>query len=176
MSHSKFYTTMTSPLGEILLAGNEQQITDINFQEGTHPLTLRADWCHDHEVFAAAIAQLQAYFAGELQTFDLLLAPAGTPFQQTVWQALQTIPYGETISYAELAERIGNPKAVRAVGAANGRNPIPIIIPCHRVIGSNGQLTGYGGGLPIKEALLSLERDGRILVNPQLSLFDQPGS
>ena len=105
-----------------------------------------------------ALRQLRAYFAGDLEGFDLQLAPDGTPFQQKVWKALCKIPYGETISYGELAKRIGNPNASRAVGLANGSNPIPIIIPCHRVIGSNGKLTGYGGGLPIKEKLLALEK------------------
>jgi len=104
------------------------------------------------------IRQLWAYFAGELEKFDLVLSPAGTPFQLDVWRRLYDIPYGETISYGELARRIGNPKASRAVGLANGSNPIPIVIPCHRVIGSNGKLTGYGGGLPIKEKLLALEK------------------
>jgi len=103
------------------------------------------------------IRQLRAYFSGELEHFDLPLAPHGTPFQLEVWRRLCEIPYGETISYGELARRIGNPKASRAVGLANGSNPIPIIIPCHRVIGSNGKLTGYGGGLPIKQKLLALE-------------------
>ena len=104
------------------------------------------------------IRQLRAYFAGELENFDLPLAPQGTPFQLSVWNRLCEIPYGETISYGELARRLGNPNASRAVGLANGSNPIPIVIPCHRVIGSNGKLTGYGGGLPIKEKLLALER------------------
>src|SRR5690606_32489233 len=115
--------------------------------------------------------QLGAYFAGELQAFDLPLAPEGTPFQRTVWQALQSIPYGQTISYGELAQEIGRPTASRAVGAANGRNPLPIVIPCHRVIGGNGSLTGYGGGLRFKKALLSLERNGRIEVEEQLALL-----
>jgi methylated-DNA-[protein]-cysteine S-methyltransferase len=107
---------------------------------------------------AEVIRQLQAYFAGELENFDLAVSPQGTPFQQKVWSELQRIPYGETLSYGELARRIGNPKACRAVGLANGSNPISIVIPCHRVIGSNGKLTGYGGGLPIKEKLLALEK------------------
>ena len=101
---------------------------------------------------------MHAYFGGELEAFDLALAPKGTPFQLGVWKKLCEIPFGETISYGELARRIGNPKAYRAVGLANGSNPIAIIVPCHRVIGSNGKLTGYGGGLPIKEKLLALER------------------
>jgi methylated-DNA-[protein]-cysteine S-methyltransferase len=107
-----------------------------------------------------AADQLAAYFAGERTDFDLPLSPSGTPFQLSVWRALLSIPYGETISYRELARRIGNAKAVRAVGAANGRNPIPIIVPCHRVIGADGSLTGYGGGLPRKRLLLELEGAG----------------
>ncbi|HMJ21899.1 MAG TPA: methylated-DNA--[protein]-cysteine S-methyltransferase, partial [Terriglobales bacterium] len=113
---------------------------------------------HDAVPLTETIRQLQAYFAGELENFNLPLAPEGTPFQKEVWQRLCDISYGQTISYGELARRIGNPKASRAVGLANGSNPIPIVIPCHRVIGSNGKLTGYGGGLPIKEKLLALER------------------
>ena len=105
--------------------------------------------------------QLREYFGGHRAQFDLPLAPEGTAFQRTVWRHLQDIPYGETISYGELAKRVGNPKASRAVGAANGQNPIPIVIPCHRVIGSNGKLTGFGGGLPTKEALLAIEKTAR---------------
>lgn len=116
------------------------------------------EWREDKEPLREVIRQLRAYFARELETFDLTLAPEGTHFQRDVWNHLRGIPYGETISYGELAKRVGNPKASRAVGAANGQNPIPIIIPCHRVIGSDGKLTGFGGGLPIKEKLLALEQ------------------
>jgi methylated-DNA-[protein]-cysteine S-methyltransferase len=108
-------------------------------------------------------AQLEAYFARELQAFDLALAPEGTEFQQRVWRGLCEIPYGATVSYSDLALRVGNPRACRAVGLANGRNPIPIVIPCHRVIGRNGTLVGYGGGLPIKQTLLALEGRQRTL-------------
>jgi methylated-DNA-[protein]-cysteine S-methyltransferase len=118
---------------------------------------VQPDWREDKAPFAEVIRQLRAYFSGELKTFDLPLAPEGTEFQLLVWNSLRTIPYGETISYAQLAHNIGNPKAVRAVGLANGCNPIPIIIPCHRVIGSDGSLTGFGGGLPNKKKLLALE-------------------
>jgi methylated-DNA-[protein]-cysteine S-methyltransferase len=166
-----YYTIMTSPLGDILLLGNETALTDLNFLAGIHPLAIQPDWTPNETPFTAAVAQLTAYFAGELRVFDLPLAPAGTPFQQTVWQALQTIPYGATTTYGELATQLGNPQAVRAVGAANGRNPIPLIIPCHRVIGSSGELIGYGAGLPIKEALLSWEQYGRFTTPQQLSLF-----
>ena len=115
---------------------------------------------HDQrdEDFDDVVGQLEEYFAGRRRQFDLPLAPAGTPFQQRVWRALLDVPYGETISYGELASRIGQPTASRAVGLANGSNPLPIVIPCHRVIGASGKLTGYGGGLPIKQQLLALER------------------
>ena len=116
------------------------------------------EWREDKVPLREVIQQLRAYFAKELETFELTLAPEGTDFQQSVWNELCGIPYGETISYGELAKRVGNPKASRAVGAANGQNPIPIIIPCHRVIGSDGKLTGFGGGLPIKQKLLALEQ------------------
>ena len=111
----------------------------------------------------AVIAQLREYFAGARRDFDVELAPRGTTFQLDVWRELERIPYGVTISYRELAERIGKPQAVRAIGAANGANPIPIIIPCHRVIGANGSLTGYGGGIDIKKTLLAIERGQRTL-------------
>ena len=114
-------------------------------------------WVVDRAPFRDAIEQLKAYFAGKLTVFNLTLAPEGTPFQQSVWRALLDIPYGETTSYGVVAKRIGKPSAIRAVGAANGANPIPIVIPCHRVIGSTGKLTGFGGGLPTKELLLKLE-------------------
>lgn len=114
-------------------------------------------WVVDRAPFRDAIEQLKAYFAGKLTVFNLTLAPEGTPFQQSVWRALLDIPYGETTSYGVVAKRIGKPSAIRAVGAANGANPIPIVIPCHRVIGRNGKLTGFGGGLPRKELLLKLE-------------------
>jgi methylated-DNA-[protein]-cysteine S-methyltransferase len=125
---------------------------------GSHEVRPNPSWRHDASPFGEAVRQLQAYFAGQLETFDLALSPQGTPFQLAVWRLLCEIPYGQTISYGELARRLGNPNAARAVGLANGSNPIPIVIPCHRVIGSNGKLTGYGGGLPIKEKLLALER------------------
>ncbi len=171
MAKQMIFATMDSPLGEILLAGNEYGLTQVAFQDGESPLSPAADWQRDDAVWATAVSQLTAYFAGELQTFDLPLAPKGTPFQQKVWAHLQTIPYGRTITYGTIAQELGNPNSSRAVGAANGRNPIAIIIPCHRVIGSNGKLTGYAGGLLVKEALLALERNGRIEVSQQLALF-----
>lgn len=157
---STLYSYMDSPLGTILLARNSAGLQTINFQEGEGCLILEEDWLFEPTGFDESVAQLKAYFNGDLRHFDLSLAPVGTPFQRQVWAALQSIPYGETISYGEMAIRIGRPGAARAVGAANGKNPLPIVIPCHRVIGSNGQLTGYGGGLHLKEALLSLEQPG----------------
>lgn len=159
-----FYTTMESPVGPLLLAGDERGLRRVSFENGKRATPQQPDWKLDKEPFSEVIRQLQAYFRGELKEFDLPLAMEGTEFQLRVWNALRAIPYGETISYARLAERIGNPKAVRAVGLANGSNPIPIIVPCHRVIGSDGSLTGFGGGLSTKKRLLELE-------NKQLSLL-----
>jgi methylated-DNA-[protein]-cysteine S-methyltransferase len=152
-----FYTTLESPVGPLLLAGDSQGLRLVSFESSKHAEPPQAGWKQDKAPFAEVIRQLRAYFRGERKEFDLPLALEGTEFQLRVWNRLRTIPYGETISYAQLAERIGNPKAVRAVGLANGSNPIPIIIPCHRVIGSDGSLTGFGGGLPTKKMLLELE-------------------
>ena len=152
-----FFTHLPSPIGSLLLAADKNQLREIAFPKNGAPASPQPDWQEDSSAFTELIRQLRAYFAGELETFDLPLSPQGTPFQQKVWAELCKIPYGETISYGQLAQRIGNPNASRAVGLANGSNPIPIIIPCHRVIGSNGKLTGYGGGLPIKEKLIALE-------------------
>jgi methylated-DNA-[protein]-cysteine S-methyltransferase len=154
----RFFTQIESPLGPLLLAADEAGLREILFVNGRHPAKPQSSWKPDRAPLEETIRQLQAYFAGELENFNLQLAPEGTPFQLEVWRRLCDIPYGETVSYGELAGRIGNPKASRAVGLANGSNPIPIVIPCHRVIGRNGKLTGYGGGLPIKEKLLALER------------------
>jgi methylated-DNA-[protein]-cysteine S-methyltransferase len=151
------YCEVATPIGRLLLAGDEKGLRRISFQEGFHPLEPAGDWRRAEEPFRETISQLEAYFAGELRRFDLAVAPEGTPFQREVWSALTTIPYGETLSYGALARRIGRSQASRAVGAANGRNPIPIVIPCHRVIGTDGSLTGFGGGLPIKRRLLDLE-------------------
>ena len=139
----------------MLLAADDAGLRQILFRQRQASGAAGSAWKEDRAPLNKTIRQLRAYFAGELEDFDLQLAPEGTPFQLEVWQRLCDIPYGETISYGELAGRIGNPKASRAVGLANGSNPIPIVIPCHRVIGSNGKLTGYGGGLPIKEKLLA---------------------
>lgn len=154
-----FYTYLDSPIGRLLLAGDGNALHRVGFPEGKAALEPESDWLRRNGLFQEAISQLKGYFAGELHQFDLPLAPRGTPFQQRVWKALREIPYGETRSYADIARHIGKPTATRAVGAANGLNPIPIIIPCHRVIGSSGQLVGFGGGLPTKKQLLMLEQN-----------------
>ena len=157
------YTIMDSPVGPLSVAGNETGLCFIIFGAGGRSAGHRPEWQEsDRGVVRETVLQLKAYFSGTLTRFDLPLAPTGTPFQLVVWRELERIPYGEVISYGELARRIGRPRASRAVGAANGANPIPIVIPCHRVLGSNGTLTGYGGGLTIKEALLDLEHARRI--------------
>ena len=152
-----WYDEVESPIGPLRPAADAEGLRQIDFL-GAEPRPLPAGWVHDPARLAHVVDQLRAYFAGTLREFDLRLAPQGTAFQRGVWSRLCEIPYGSTTSYGELARRVGNPKAFRAVGLANGRNPIPIVIPCHRVIGSNGSLTGYGGGLAIKEHLLTLER------------------
>jgi methylated-DNA-[protein]-cysteine S-methyltransferase len=152
-----YYTTFDSPVGPLLLAGDSNALMRVSFESSKHSAVPQTGWKQNRAAFAEVIRQLQAYFRGELRVFDVPLAMEGTEFQLRVWNALRAIPYGETISYAQLAERIGNPKAVRAVGLANGSNPIPIIVPCHRVIGSDGSLTGFGGGLSTKKKLLELE-------------------
>jgi methylated-DNA-[protein]-cysteine S-methyltransferase len=152
-----FYTPLDSPVGPLRLSASGQGLRQIDFMTGRNPQLPDASWREDRAFFDDIIQQLKAYFAGELQSFDLRLVPKGTAFQRAVWRQLCEIPYGETISYGELARRMGNPKASRAVGLANGSNPIPIVIPCHRVIGSNGKLVGYGGGLDVKKKLLALE-------------------
>ena len=149
---------MESPVGPLLIVADAGGLRRIDFVNGRNPVSCDPERRENADCLDETIRQLRAYFAGDLQNFDLPLAPQGTPFQLSVWDRLSGISYGETISYGELARRVGNPKASRAVGLANGSNPIPIVIPCHRVIGSNGKLTGYGGGLPIKEKLLALER------------------
>jgi methylated-DNA-[protein]-cysteine S-methyltransferase len=165
------YCHLDSPVGPLLLAGDDRGLHCIEFIESSRSRAAGTDWIEDAGAFAQPTDELREYFAGERREFTLRLAPHGTPFQQRVWQELCLIPYGETWSYGELASRIGQPSASRAVGLANGRNPLPIVIPCHRVIGANGSLTGYGGGLPIKQQLLALERGGslpfgRMVVRP----------
>ena len=152
-----YYCYTQTPIGDLLLAGDEDALHVIGFPQGSMRREPEADWIYSDKPFVEACSQLAAYFAGDRQTFDLPLKPNGTEFQMDVLAELQKIPYGTTASYGDIAKRIGRPKAVRAVGAANGRNPLPIIIPCHRVIGSSGKLTGFGGGIPTKKALLRLE-------------------
>ncbi len=152
-----FYTSLDSPVGKLQLVGDESGLQFLDFPLTNSRFVQAADRVETKTMFCEPARQLRAYFDGELTDFSLDLKPSGTQFQREVWRALQNIPYGETRSYAEIAISIGNPKAVRAVGAANGRNPIAIVIPCHRVIGSDGSLTGFGGGLPIKQFLLNLE-------------------
>lgn len=152
-----YYTYHKTAIGTLLLAGQGDELSLLGFPQGKMQRRHESGWQRDDAPFSDAIDQLNQYFAGELDAFKLNLAPAGTEFQRAVWQALLEIPYGETWSYGQLAKHIDRPKASRAVGAANGVNPIPVIIPCHRVIGSSGKLTGFGGGLETKEFLLELE-------------------
>jgi methylated-DNA-[protein]-cysteine S-methyltransferase len=160
------YRTIESPVGFITIAGDHDgTITALRMEDQAHPPAGMEEWEAAPDAFSEAVAQLEAYFAGERTEFDLPLRLDGTDFQRTVWAGLLEIPYGETISYGELASRIGKPNASRAVGLANGRNPVAIIVPCHRVIGAGGSLTGYGGGLDRKRTLLDLERAHR---EPQL--------
>ncbi len=151
-------TLIDSPVGPLFVAASDEGLRAIEFRENKHPVKRDGDWREgDNAVLRKVHKQLDEYFAGKRRAFDLPLSPTGTEFQRKVWTTLATIPYGETISYAQLAARIGKPSAMRAVGAANGRNPLPIVLPCHRVIGADGSLTGFGGGLPTKQFLLKLE-------------------
>ena len=156
-SATMYWHEIDSPIGTVLLAGDAHHLKRVHFQSGPNPLQEQPGWVASRSPFAGVITQLAEYFEGRRRAFDLPLAPSGTDFQRRVWRALAAIPYGTTISYGELARRVGNPRAARAVGLANGANPLPIVVPCHRVIGANGSLTGFGGGLPIKRALLALE-------------------
>lgn len=152
-----FYTMMDSPVGRLLLAGDGEALTRLSFQTSRRAARPDETWTRSERPFRTAEAQLRAYFDGSLRRFDLPLILAGSEFERQVWGALLGIPYGRTVSYGDLARRIGRPTASRAVGLANGRNPIAIVVPCHRVIGSNGALTGYGGGLEVKRWLLAHE-------------------
>lgn len=158
-----YYSYLESPIQQLTLTSDGESLTGLRMVERRHAPEMTAEWKRDDHAapFAEARRQLLAYFNGELTEFTLPLATGGTAFQQRIWQHLLQIPYGETISYGEMARRIGNPNASRAVGAANGRNPISIIIPCHRLIGTDGKLTDYGGGLERKEWLLIHERTHR---------------
>lgn len=154
-----FYTSYPSPIGPLLLMSDGRALTGLHTDSDKHRPAIAENWVRDDgaEPFAQLRSQLDAYFNGRLTEFDLPLAPQGTAFQLQVWKRLCEIPFGETISYAELARRVGNPRAARAVGMANSRNPISIIVPCHRVIGADNSLTGYAGGLERKRALLAHE-------------------
>ncbi len=152
------YGYLESPVGQLLLVADADHLRGISFPDGSRKQEPHAGWRHDDAYFPDTTAQLQAYFAGELREFSLPLLFDGTDFQKTVWQALCDIPYGETTSYGALAAKLGNPKACRAVGAANGANPLPIIAPCHRVIGADNSLTGFGGGVDVKHFLLTHEK------------------
>jgi methylated-DNA-[protein]-cysteine S-methyltransferase len=163
MNTTTLYSTVASPIGELLLTSDGKSVTGLFMKSQKHEAKRTREWKRDDAALNQLRAQLEAYFAGELRAFELPLAPEGTPFQQRVWRALCDIPYGETISYGELARRIGQPGAARAVGLANGQNPIAIVVPCHRVIGANGSLTGYGGGLERKRWLLALESRGSLI-------------
>jgi methylated-DNA-[protein]-cysteine S-methyltransferase len=162
------YRTIDSPIGTLALAGHGRVLTNLRMLNQTYEPN-RSDWVPDARAFPDAVEQLQEYFAGERTDFDLELSLAGSEFQRRVWQALLTIPYGETRSYGEVAEQIGASGAARAVGLANGRNPIAIIVPCHRVIGASGSLTGYGGGIDRKRSLLEMEKAVKA---DTLTLFD----
>jgi methylated-DNA-[protein]-cysteine S-methyltransferase len=165
------YTVIGSPLGPLVIAGTERGLTHLTFPSGGRAAPPAPDWRADAAPFAEAKRQLDAYFARALEAFELPLAASGTPFQREVWRALSRIPYGTTISYGELARAIGRPAAVRAVGAANGKNPLPIVVPCHRVIGADGSLTGFGGGLDLKRRLLEIE--GVLSESPVLQGLDR---
>lgn len=153
------YCYYQSPIGKLLLIGNEGLLEELHFSNNLKQISISEDWQYDETCFKNVLEQLSEYFAGNRQEFDLKIAPQGTTFQKLVWQELQKIPFGQTTSYGEIAKRVGNSKASRAVGMANGKNPIPIIVPCHRVIGKDGSLTGFGGGLDVKRQLLKLEND-----------------
>jgi methylated-DNA-[protein]-cysteine S-methyltransferase len=160
---STVYTTLASPIGELLLVGDGRSLRRLHMREGRSRMAIRDDWTRADEPFEAVRAQLAEYFDGLRTGFDVPLGMDGTAFQRRVWSALQEIPYGETASYGEIARRVGEPDAARAVGVANGSNPIAVIVPCHRVIGADGSLTGFGGGLERKRILLDLERGVQML-------------
>ena len=152
-----WFDDFNTPIGKLHVAADDSGLRFVMFENNKYDLPQREDWKRDKSVTWEAREQLLQYFAGDRTEFDLVLNPIGTDFQIQTWNMLSKIPFGKTWSYSQLAKKIGSPKAVRAVGAANGRNPIPIILPCHRVIGSNGTLTGFGGGLPTKQWLLEHE-------------------
>ncbi|BDD08716.1 methylated-DNA--protein-cysteine methyltransferase [Fulvitalea axinellae] len=151
------YDIVDTAFGEFMLAGKDGRLSVLSFVDGPKFQPAPKEWIRGEGAFEEAVSQLEAYFAGDLKEFDLSLAPEGTDFQCKVWRELEKIPFGETRTYEEISRALGNPKAVRAVGAANGANPIGIIVPCHRVVGKDGSLTGYAGGLSLKRKLLELE-------------------
>lgn len=155
------FDTFDTPIGRMTMAADSQGLRHVLFPDNKYPPADRASWQHDAGALRDAREQLLQYFSGERHVFELPLHPVGTPFQVQVWTTLAGIPFGSTWSYGDVARRIGSPQAVRAVGAANGRNPLPVVLPCHRVIGSDGSLTGFGGGLPLKQWLLSHEGVGQ---------------
>jgi methylated-DNA-[protein]-cysteine S-methyltransferase len=171
-----YYFDMDSPVGTLLFAGSAERLAAIYFQSGPHPTTVRAEWIASERPFQSVVRQLKEYFAGRRRHFEVPLEPTGTPFQRAVWQELTQIPYGKSTSYGEIARCIGHPLASRAVGRANGANPWPIVVPCHRVIGANRSLTGFGGGLAIKQRLLLLEAeaDGQALLSPPEGRVEEP--
>lgn len=158
MTHVKLCRTIDSPIGPLLLAGRDGALTNLAMDGQAHPPAGAGDWLVDNRAFADVVEQLRAYFARRLSSFEVALDAEGTDFQRQVWDALVAIPFGQTRSYGEIARAVGRPNASRAVGMANGRNPIAIVVPCHRVIGADGRLTGFGGGLHRKQALLDLEQ------------------
>jgi methylated-DNA-[protein]-cysteine S-methyltransferase len=162
------YRAVRSPVGQLTLVGRDNRLRHLRMDDQTYEPS-HDGWERDDDAFPHAVAQLEAYFAGDLVEFDIELELVGTPFQRRVWAALLTIPYGETRSYGAIALQIGSPTAYRAVGLANGHNPIGIIVPCHRVIGANGKLIGYGGGIERKKRLLDMERQR---TDPVATLFD----
>jgi methylated-DNA-[protein]-cysteine S-methyltransferase len=162
-----YYSYVDSPIGPLLLAGNGETLSVVGFSRGKKSRVAEPDWERRDSAFGQARRELAEYFDGRRQRFDVALSPEGTEFQLAVWSALRDIPYGTTCSYLEVAQRIGKPTATRAVGTANGSNPLPIIVPCHRVIGADGSLTGFGGGIETKRFLLELEhsRSGLFAAN-----------
>jgi methylated-DNA-[protein]-cysteine S-methyltransferase len=154
-----YYHIVESPICPILLAGDNEGLKHLIFLKDKENIDIPTEWIENKDFFGEVSRQLEAYFCGKLKSFDVKLAAEGTEFQKSVWRALCEIPYGETRTYKDIAISIGNPKAYRAVGLANNRNPIAIIVPCHRVIGANGKLTGYASGLDVKEFLLELEEN-----------------
>jgi methylated-DNA-[protein]-cysteine S-methyltransferase len=161
MNTTRYFTVTPSPVGPLLLVADGDALIGLHFDTDPNGVRPGPDWLPDDRRFRAALAQLDEYFAGRRQVFDLPLSPRGTDFRKLVWRALQAIPYGQTATYGEIARAIGQPQASRAIGGANHHNPLAIIIPCHRVIGADGSMTGYGGGLARKRLLLELESRGR---------------